>query len=117
MESPPSHFSAKTTWAWLAIGAAAASFAVGVAGHVSRETRASIYNNNTLCPPHHKDAVCGDQRNDVEKAERIAIVGYAGAVGFATTGIVLFATSSNPKQELRSWATPAEYGFTIDGRF
>jgi hypothetical protein len=114
---PPSRPSSRAAWGWATLGAASLPLAFGVVETIVRDQHASLYDDNTRCPPGYKEALCGGERASAETATILSVVGYAGAASLASIGAVLILTSSRDSVRLTTWAAPGGGMAAIDGGF
>jgi hypothetical protein len=109
--------------AWTAAALGVASLGVGVGSHVLREQYAQDFNARAECDDVPLTSqTCSDLRDDAQDAERLAIVGYAGAALFAATSIILFVASSPSAaaghgHAIACGAGPGTFGLGCGGRF
>jgi hypothetical protein len=83
--------------AWIALGSAGGFGLVGVAGLVTREWEAQIWNDDTQCAPppgHSRSDRCGTNRDIGTAAQTIAIAAFAGSAVAAVVSGMLFLGSS-----------------------
>jgi hypothetical protein len=85
--------SAPKTAGWVTLGSAGGLLLVGVAGLVTREWEARIYDDDSTCGPSSgmsRSMRCGTNRNIGMAAQTIAIVAFVGAgVAASAAGVVL----------------------------
>lgn len=105
----------------IALGLAAGSVALGAAFHARREALADDWNGTgcELAIGATRTEQCGDVRDDLDRAQTLAIVGYALAGVLATTGIVLLAIggSDDEPASARVDCGITGAGLRCDGRF
>lgn len=103
------------------LGLAAASVALGAAFHVRRQSLADDWNGEGC-----EQAIgatraeqCGDVRDDLDRAQTLAVVGYALAGILATTGVVLLAIGGSDDEPTRARVDCGitGTGLRCDGRF
>jgi hypothetical protein len=107
----------RQSWAWVSLGAAAGPLAFGVVESIVREERVRYWNNEALCPPGLKEAVCGAERAGAEQATVLSIAAYASAVTLMTVGAVLLWAPSVGTVRLTGWAAPGGGGGALIGGF
>ena len=104
---------------WIAISASMAFLGLGITETIDRENRVAVYNNDGICPPGHKDAVCGDEHTAANRATIVAIIGYSASALALGTGVFLLTrgTSRTPRAMLTPTLGTSSGGLDFRMRF
>jgi hypothetical protein len=111
---------ARHTAGWIALGSAGGFLAIGVAGLVTREWEARIWNSSQCSPTVDKTRAdrCGTNRDLGFAAQTTAIVALSGAgVAAAVSGVLLLGGSSRPSAPTHVACGIAGLGLACGGTF